>query len=123
MRDYEVMWILAGEASEEDGEASVGRVSKLVEDGGGAVTHTEFWGRRTLAYPVSKNLEGAYYLARFSAEPAVLDSVRRGMSADQAIIRHLVTRLDSRDGANVTPQSMDAAPPERGRRPGPGRRS
>ena len=123
MRDYEVMWILGGEASEEDGEASVGRVSKFVEDGGGEIARTEFWGRRTLAYPINKNVEGAYYLARFSAEPTALDGVRRAISADQAIIRHLLTKLDDREGAKVTPQSMDAAPPERSRRPGPGRRS
>ena len=123
MRDYEVMWILGGDASEEDGEASVARVSKLVVDSGGEVTHTGFWGHRTLAYPIDKNVEGAYYLARFAVEPDALDDFERGIAADQAIIRHLLTKLDSRDGAKVTPQTMDAAPPERARRPSPGRRS
>ena len=123
MRHYEVMWILGGEASEEDGEASVARLSKAVGDGGGEVTHTEFWGRRTLAYPIDKNVEGIYYLARFSTEPQALNDVERAMSADQAIIRHLLTRSEDRDGAKVTPQNMDAAPPERARRSGPGRRS
>ena len=117
------MWILGGGAFEEDGEASVARVSKLVEDSGGEVTHTAFWGHRTLAHPIDKNVEGAYYLARFAAEPDALGDFERAVAADQAIIRHLVTRLDSRDGAKVTPQTMDAAPPERGRRPVPGRRS
>ena len=117
------MWILGGEASEEDGEASVDRVSEAVRGGGGEVTHTEFWGHRALAYPINKNVEGAYFLARFSAEPDALDAVGRAISADQTVIRHLLTRLDNRDGAKVTPQTMDAAPVERGRRPGPGRRS
>jgi len=117
-----VMWILGGEASEEDGEASVARLSELVQGSGGEVTHTEFWGRRTLAYPIDKNVEGAYYLARFSAEPQAVGDVERAVLADQAIIRHLLTKLDNGDAAKVTPQSMDAAPPERARRPGPGRR-
>ena len=122
MRDYEVMWILGGEASEEDGEASVARLSELVQGSGGEVTHTEFWGRRTFAYPIDKNVEGAYYLARFSAEPQAVGTVERAILADQAIIRHLLTRLENGEAAKVTPQSMDAAPPERPRRPGPGRR-
>jgi len=123
LRDYEMMWILGGEASEEDGEASVANVSRLLAESGGEVARTEFWGHRTLAYPIDKNVEGAYYLARFAAEPDTLDDIERGMSADQAIIRHLITKQKSRDGAKVTPQNMDAAPPERARRPGPGRRS
>jgi len=117
------MWILGGEASEEDGEASVARVCKLVEEGGGSVTHTELWGRRTLAYPINKNVEGVYYLARFSSEPAALEHVKRGISADQAIIRHLLTAAERRDSTDVTPHNMEAVPPERARRPGSGRRS
>ena len=123
MRDYELMWILGGETSEDDGETSVGTVSRLVEDSGGEVIHTELWGRRTLAYPIDKNVEGVYYLARFSIEPDSLSGVKDAIVADQAIIRHLLTRLENRDGAKVTPQTMDAGPPERARRPGPGRRS
>jgi len=117
------MWILGGETSEDDGEASVGRVSNLVTDRGGEVIHTELWGRRTLSYPIDKNVEGVYYVARFSVEPDSLGGVKDAIVADQAIIRHLLTRLESRDGARVTPQNMDTGPPERPRRPSPGRRS
>ena len=117
------MWILGAETSEDDGEASVGRVSSLVTDRGGEVIHTELWGRRTLSYPIDKNVEGVYYVARFSVEPDSLGGVKDAIVADQAIIRHLLTRLESRDGARVTPQTMDAGPPERPRRPSPGRRS
>ncbi len=116
------MWILGGETSEDDGEASVGTVSKLVEDSGGEVIHTELWGRRTLAYPIDKNVEGVYYLARFAIEPDSVSGVKDAIVADQGIIRHLLTRLESRDGAKVTPQTMDAGPPERVRRASPGRR-
>ena len=114
------MWILAGETSEEDGEASVGRVSGLIEENGGKVTHAEFWGRRTLAYPIDGTVEGAYYLTRFSTEPDTLIGVERALSADQAVIRYLLTRFAIPDGAKVTPQSMDTGPPERVRRGGPG---
>ena len=116
------MWILAGEASEEDGEASVARVSGLVEEAGGSVTHSEFWGRRTLAYPIKKNVEGVYYLARFSLEPAALKAVERGMSADQAIIRYLSVAAEGGRVADVTPLNMEAVPPERPRRSFSGRR-
>ncbi len=117
------MWILGGETSEDDGEASVGKVSQLIVDSGGEVIHTELWGRRTLSYPIDKNVEGTYYLARFSVEPDSLSSVKDAIVADQTVIRHLLTRLENRDGAKVTPQTMDAGPPERPRRAGPGRRS
>lgn len=121
MRDYELMWILGGEASEEDREASVASVSKAIEDNEGSVSNTESWGHRTLAYPIEKNTEGIYYVARFSMEATRVETLEQSMRADQSVIRHLLTRLDDLNGAKVTPQEMDAAPPERGRRPGPGR--
>jgi len=116
------MWILGADASEEDGEQSVASVSQLVEDGGGKVTHAELWGRRTLAYSVRKNVEGTYCLARFAAEAGAVERFNTAMSADQSIIRHLVTKLENSEGAKITPREIDVGPPERARRGGSGRR-
>jgi small subunit ribosomal protein S6 len=105
------MWILGGDASEDDGETVIGRVSALVEGGGGEVTSTEFWGRRTLAYPIGRQEEGLYYLARFKIESGALARVDNAMSADQSVLRHLITRLEAPEGAGIGPRDMDAAPP------------
>ena len=71
MRHYELMWILGAASSEADGTASVERVKALVTSRGGQVPKAEFWARRTMAYPVKGNREGAYFVARFSVDGGV----------------------------------------------------
>lgn len=92
MRDYELMWILPGTSSEEDGEKSVETVSTLIKDNGGEVKSAELWGRRTLSYPIKKNGEGAYYLAKFSIEPGATTEINRSMEANQGVLRHLLVK-------------------------------
>ena len=88
------MWILGAEADEEAGNASMERVSALVETNGGKVTSTEAWGRRTLAYDVSKNVEGSYFLAILKLDSEFTPILERAIEADQDIIRHMLIRHD-----------------------------
>ncbi|MDA1297030.1 MAG: 30S ribosomal protein S6 [Chloroflexi bacterium] len=92
MRDYELMWILPGESSEEDGKKSVEVISALVTEKGGKVKSSGLWGRRTLSYPIKKSSEGAYYLARFSVDATAAPDLNRAMEADQGVLRHLLVK-------------------------------
>ncbi len=92
MREYELMWILPGASSDEDGQKSVETVTSLITDNGGEVSSAELWGRRSLSYPIKKNAEGAYYLARFSIEPSATPAINKAMDADQAVLRHLIVK-------------------------------
>ena len=92
MRDYELMWILPGSTSDDDGDSVLDRVKELVTNGGGDVKSAEFWGRRTLSYAIQKHREGAYYLAKFSMDPSHAQEIDRAMVADQAVIRHLMVK-------------------------------
>lgn len=92
MRDYELMWILPGTSSEEDGEKSIETVKSLITENGGEVNSAALWGRRSLSYPIKKNSEGAYYLARFSIEPTGTSEINHVMEANQDILRHLLIK-------------------------------
>jgi ribosomal protein S6 len=92
LRDYELMWILPGESSEDDGEKSMATISSLITDSGGEVKSSGLWGRRTLSYPIKKNSEGAYYLTRFSIDAAVAPGINRALDSDQGVIRHLLVK-------------------------------
>ena len=93
-REYELMWILGAEADEEAGNASVERITTLVKENGGDVASAEPWGRRTLAYEVSKNLEGSYYLAFLKLDSSFTPELERTLESDQDIIRHMLIRHD-----------------------------
>ena len=99
MRDYELMWILPGTSSDEDGEKSVEAVKNLITENGGEVASAALWGRRTLSYPIRKISEGAYYLARFSIDPAAAPELNRVMEANQDILRHLIVKEEPKKAA------------------------
>ncbi len=88
------MWILPGEASEEECEASVSRMSAMVTDNGGEVHSAALWGRRNLSYPIQKRTEGAYYVATFSVEASAVITIDSLMTADQGVLRHLIVRSE-----------------------------
>ena len=94
MHRYEILWILPGEASEEECEASVSRTSEMVTDNGGEVHSAALWGRRNLSYPIEKRTEGAYYVATFSADASAVVAIDGLMTADQGVLRHLIVRAD-----------------------------
>jgi small subunit ribosomal protein S6 len=86
------MWILGANSTEADGQASVERLKTAVSARGGQVKSAEFWGRRTLAYPVKGSREGAYYVARFSVEGNQAPEIERAVYADQTVIRHVLVQ-------------------------------
>ncbi len=99
MRDYELMWILPGATSDEDGEKSVETVKDLITKNGGEVASAALWGRRSMSYPIKKNGEGAYYLARFSIDGSATPEINRVMEADQSVLRHLLVREERKKAA------------------------
>ena len=58
MRKYELVWILGGDAGEEQVAESVEKITSLVAAAGGEVSGTDVWGKRTLSYPIQQNNEG-----------------------------------------------------------------
>ena len=99
LRDYELMWILPGTSTDDDGEKSIETVKSLITENGGEVNSAALWGRRTMSYAIKKNTEGAYYLARFSAEAAATVEINRVMTANQDILRHLLVKEERKKAA------------------------
>lgn len=95
------MWILPGTSSEEDGEKSVETIKSLITDNGGEINSAALWGRRSLSYPIKKNSEGAYYLARFSIEAKATQALNRAMDANQDILRHLLIKEERKKAATT----------------------
>jgi small subunit ribosomal protein S6 len=92
LRDYELMWILPGTSTEAEGEESMEKMKGLITENGGELKSVALWGRRTLSYPIQKNREGAYYLAKFSIDGSATPAIDRALNADQSVIRHLLVK-------------------------------
>jgi len=93
-REYEVMYIISPEVSDEAIPQVVERVNKWVADLGGEVTAVDEWGRRRLAYPIRKFRDGYYVVMRFRARPDVTTEFERNMRLAEDILRHLLVRVE-----------------------------
>lgn len=94
MRDYELMVIVNPEIPDEEVGPAVERVHQLIGTRGGEVTQVDNWGRRKLAYPIDRHLEGTYVLTRCSVDPAAVREIEARLNISEEVIRHLFLRKE-----------------------------
>lgn len=108
MRTYELMYVLDPRLSDEEADGVNETVRKLVTDNGAQITKEESWGRRKLAYPIEKQIEGRYMLFYLHAEDAFsgVPEVERRLQQSDKVLRYLTVRTDpdlKRAHGEVTP--------------------
>jgi len=92
MCDYELVAIVSPDASDEIVAGKIDGVSQLITERQGVVEESQRWGKRRLAYPIKKYVEGNYSLLRFKLEPADILALRQSLETDQDVLRYLVTK-------------------------------
>jgi small subunit ribosomal protein S6 len=92
LRDYEILYIVRPELDEEQLQAAIATVNKLIESLGGATQKTDVWGRRRLAYEVRHLREGQYVLTDFQIDPARVPELEGALKISDTVFRHLVVR-------------------------------
>lgn len=92
MNEYELMYVLHPRLTAEEIEAAVERISALVTDPGGEIISVDQWGRRRLAYPIDRNLEGYYVLSTFKAPGTVVGPIEAQLNLSEDVLRHLLIR-------------------------------
>ena len=94
MRDYELVVVLNPEIVEEDLPAAVERVHCAFTSRGGEIVETREWGRRRLAYPISRHTEGNYVISQIKVDPALTHEIESQFNISEDILRHLLVRKD-----------------------------
>ena len=95
MRDYELLYIIKTELSEEQTQAVIDRYNGILAEQGAEVASVDKWGKRKLAYTIDKKYtDGFYVLVKFKGETAAVNETDRLMKIDENLIRHLITRAD-----------------------------
>ncbi len=106
---YEILLLLDPEQAEARQDEIVAHAREQVETGGGTWHSHDAWGRRRLAYPVSKRDEGVYHLLVFDADGATLDEVSRVLKINDVVLRHMATRHIA--GSRTSAPRDDASAP------------
>lgn len=92
--NYELIFILNPELTEEESVALLERVKGYLEQAGAEVASFKSWGVRRLAYTIKGVKEGHYYLVRFAMPSENVTGFRRSLVLAEGILRELVIRLD-----------------------------
>ena len=110
MRHYEIVFLVHPDQSEQV-PAMVELYKGMITAGGGNVHRVEDWGRRQLAFPISKVHKAHYVLMNIECDGKVLAELEGSFRFSDAVIRHLTTRLDS---AVTEPSPMAKAGDDKG---------
>ncbi|HWB15537.1 MAG TPA: 30S ribosomal protein S6 [Vicinamibacterales bacterium] len=94
VRQYELIYIAPGEATDEALAEIHNQVAAVVERFEGVIEKTENWGRRRLAYEIAGQREGVYVLEVINGPGALTAELDRRLRVLDGVIRHLIVRVD-----------------------------
>src|SRR5688572_8361590 len=93
MRHYEIVFLVHPDQSEQV-PAMIERYKGLISADGGKIHRMEDWGRRQLAYPISKVHKAHYVLLNVECDQKALDELTGAFRFSDAVLRHLVVSMD-----------------------------
>lgn len=94
MRQYELVFIVRPDADETRMNSTVEKITQYVTDNGGEMTSVNPWGRRRLAYPIDRAMEGDYVTAKMSLEPAATQGLEASLTISEDVLRHLLLKVE-----------------------------
>jgi small subunit ribosomal protein S6 len=93
-RQYELIYIVASDATEQQINDLHTQVQDIIGRFSGTLDRTENWGRRKLAYEIGPHKEGTYVLEVISGTGDLMKEIDRRLRVSDQVIRHLTVRVD-----------------------------
>ena len=90
MNKYEMLYIISAKQTEEQREAIIAKVQKMVEDRNGSVENIDKWGMKKLAYPIQFQNEGFYVLMNFEVDPLEIRGLENALNIIEPIVRKMI---------------------------------
>lgn len=92
MNEYEMMVIMSPDLDEEGFAAELERLQTRLTELGGQVQKVDVMGRRRLAYPIRKRVEGYYAVVYYQIDVADLSELERWLKLNENVLRYLNIR-------------------------------
>jgi small subunit ribosomal protein S6 len=105
MRHYEIVFMVHPDQSAQV-PAMLERYRSLIESASGKIHRLEDWGRRQLAYPISKVHKAHYVLMNIECDQPTLDELESGFRFNDAVLRSMTL---AREEAITEPSPMSRA--------------
>lgn len=90
MNNYELMYIIPSQSTDEEKEAQIALVNSMIEKDGGKIESVERIGNRKLAYEIQKKREGFYVLVNFTADAKLPKRLASLLAITNGILRYII---------------------------------
>jgi small subunit ribosomal protein S6 len=90
LRNYEVAYITDPDLDEAAQTALEEKVKGWIDSAGGRVLKVDRWGKRRLAYPIKKRLDGYYFFFQAELPPHASTPLERDLRLSEQILRFMV---------------------------------
>ncbi len=94
LRDYELVVILSPDVGDDVIGDSLERLNNGITSRGGEVVDVNHWGRRRLAYPIKRHIEGNYVVSQIKLDPNQVPGLESSLRISEEVIRHLIVKAD-----------------------------
>src|SRR5262252_8185673 len=94
---YEHVFLARQDISQSQVEALMKEYTQIIEEGGGRVGKTEYWGVKTIAFKIKKNRKAHYSLMNIDAPPSAIAEMERRMGLSSDVVRFLTVRVEAHE--------------------------
>ena len=94
---YEHVFLARQDASAQQVEELTAQFKGIVEQMGGKVAKTEYWGVKSLSYRMRKNRKAHFTLLNIDAPPAAITEIERQERINEDVLRYLTVRVDEHE--------------------------
>ena len=94
MKDYEIMFILSIQLTDEEKKANIELVETTLTKAGAVELKTEVLGEKKLAYPIKKKENGYYVLTLFQIDGTKLTEVEAKLNITETILKYMIVKND-----------------------------
>jgi small subunit ribosomal protein S6 len=92
---YEHVFLARQDVSAQQVETMMKEYQALIEELGGKVPKTEYWGVKSLAFKIKKSRKAHYALFNIDAPPAAVQEMERRMGLSTDVIRFITVKVEA----------------------------
>jgi len=93
---YEIGFIITPEVNEEEVKKIIESITATITKAKGVIENLDEWGRKKLAFPIRKNLEGYYVFVQAEVDGEVIATLERRLKQMEKVLRFITLRLDDK---------------------------
>jgi small subunit ribosomal protein S6 len=94
---YEHVYLARQDASAQQVEELTAQLKGVVENLGGSIAKTEYWGVKSLSYRLRKNRKAHFTLLNIDAPPAAINEIERLERLNEDVLRYLTIRVEEHE--------------------------